>query len=300
MKVSDLRIVVVLAVVAPIHAFGWGANGHRVVGEIAARHVSPWTAREVAVLLDGDGLAEVANWPDDIKSDPRWGHAYSWHFLSIDDGETLGTTARDPRGDVLEALHRFEAALRSPAAGRQERVEALKFLVHFAGDAHQPLHVGRRDDRGGNDVRVTWFGEPRNLHSVWDEGLIESLDLSFTELANFLDDPTPAQIAAWQAAPYEEWVRESFALRPPVYDVGDGKLSWDYRYRALPILERRLLEAGVRLAGRLDAIFAPAAPPDRRPAPAFGPLDAAPAPAAGPADDPGTSASAPEGRAREP
>jgi len=261
MRIRDSGCIAVLAVLAPLQAFGWGANGHRVVGEIAARHVSPWAAREIAVLLDGESLAEASNWADEIKSDPAWERAYTWHFISIDDGETIETTARDPKGDVLETLHRFESVLRSATATRQERVEALQFFVHFAGDVHQPLHVGRRGDRGGNDVRVTWFGQQKNLHQVWDEGLIESLELSFTELADFIDDPTPAQIAAWQAAPYEEWVRESFALRPAVYDIGDGKLSWGYRYTALPIVERRLLEAGVRLAGRLDSIFAPAVPP---------------------------------------
>jgi len=281
-RASGGPIVFAVIAVAPLQAFGWGANGHRVVGEIAERHVSPWTAREVAVLLDGDSLAEASTWPDEIKSDPRWGHAYTWHFVSVDDDEALETTARDPQGDVLEALHRFEAVMRSATATRQERAEALKFFVHLVGDIHQPLHVGRRGDRGGNDVRVTWFGQQRNLHQVWDEGILDSLELSFTELADFLDDPTPAQVAGWQGAPYEEWARESFALRPAVYAVGDGKLSWPYRYAALPIVERRLLEAGVRLAGRLDSIFAPAVPPDRRPAPATPALGAPTPPPAPP------------------
>jgi len=284
MRIRDSGCVAVLAVLAPLQAFGWGANGHRVVGEIAARHLSPWAAREIAVLLDGQSLAEVANWPDDIKSDPRWGHAETWHYISIDDDRTIETAPRDPQGDVLEALHRFEAVLRSPAATRQQRAEALKFLVHFAGDVHQPLHVGRVADRGGNQILVTWMGQQRNLHQVWDEGLIESLHLSFSELADFLDDPTPAQVADWQAAPYEEWVRESKAVRPLVYEIGDGRLSWGYRFRALPVVERRLLQAGVRLAGRLDSLFAPAAPPDAWPPPAFGPLGGSPGPAA-PAGD---------------
>lgn len=286
MRSCARTLLVVSMSCVPLQAFGWGQTGHRVVGEIAARHVSPWTARQVAVLLDGESLAEASNWPDEIKSDPSWERAYTWHFISIDDGETIETTARDSRGDVLEALHRLESVMRSSTATRQERAEALKFFVHFTGDVHQPLHVGRRADRGGNDIRLTWMGQSRNLHSVWDDALLESLDLSFTELADFIDDPTPAQVSTWQAASYEDWVRESFALRTAVYDIGDGKLSWGYRYKALPIVERRLLEGGVRLAGRLDAIFAPPVPPlaslpAASPQPAAAPASAALAPAPG-------------------
>jgi hypothetical protein len=260
-----------LALVAlPAAAWGWGHNAHRVVGEIAERHLSDRARREIAVILDGDGLAEVATWPDEVRSDPAWVHAVPWHFLSIDDGETLATTARSADGDVLEAMQRLEAVLRDPQAARERKAEALRFYVHFVGDVHQPLHVGRRDDRGGNTIRVQWFGEGRNLHSVWDEGLIESRRLSFTELTRFIDQAAPQDVARWQAAPYEEWVRESYCLRPAVYDFGpdapadpgdEPQLGYRYAYRKMPLVEDRLLKAGVRLAGRLDAIFAGLPPP---------------------------------------
>lgn len=263
--------LVLLAV--PAAAWGWGQNGHRVVGEIADRHISDLARRQIAVILDGDGLAEAATWPDDVRSDPAWRNAAPWHYVSIDDQETLATTARAAEGDVLEALQRFEAVLRDPAAPKERKAEALRFYVHFVGDVHQPLHVGRRGDRGGNSIRVRWFRDDRNLHSVWDEGLIEAQRLSFTELTRFIGEATPQQVAAWQAAPYEEWVRESFCLRPVVYDFGSEApadpgavpdLGYGYVFRKTPVIEQRLLQAGIRLAGRLDAIFgdlpSPAAP----------------------------------------
>ncbi|HUP42959.1 MAG TPA: S1/P1 nuclease, partial [Thermoanaerobaculia bacterium] len=144
---------------------------------------------------------------------------------------------------------------------REDRVQALRFLVHFVGDVHQPLHVGRRADRGGNEILVLWFGEPTNLHSVWDGRMIESEELSFTELARFIDHPTPEELAAWRAGGYREWIAESFALRPEVYDLGDRRLGYGYAYEKLPIVRRRLLQAGVRLAGLLETIFAPADSP---------------------------------------
>lgn len=259
-----------LVLAGPSAAWGWGSNGHRVVGAIAERHLTGPTLREIAAILDGESLAEASTWPDDIKSDPAWDDARIWHYISIDDGETLANTGRDPDGDVLEAMQRFEAVLRDPQAPKQAKAEALRFYVHFVGDVHQPLHVGRRDDAGGNTIKVLWFGDERRLHSVWDEGLIESENLSFTEFARFIADPTPAEVAALQAAPYEEWIRESFCIRPEVYDFGAPtptapaglpSLGYAYAYRHKSLVERRLLAAGVRLAGRLEAIFAGTASP---------------------------------------
>lgn len=260
-----------MALAAPGELRGWGPNGHRIVGEIAERHLTD-AARQgvVAVLGETESLAEAATWPDEIRSDPAWDHAAPWHFISIDDGETLASTARSGEGDVLEAMKRFEAVLRDPEAPKEKKVEALRFYVHFVGDVHQPLHAGRRDDRGGNSIRVRWFREPRNLHSVWDSGLIESRELSFTEYVRFIDDASREEVAAWQAAPYEEWVRESFCVRDRVYDFGaeaarepgeEPRLGFGYAFHQGPLVDRRLLQAGIRLAGHLNAILTGAPTP---------------------------------------
>jgi hypothetical protein len=265
MTASRCGWALVALLVSPVPTWAWGPNGHRIVGEIADRHLTEEARRQIAVILEGDGLAEVSTWPDFIRSDPAWNRAAPWHFVSIDDHETLATTARDPAGDVLEALGRFEAVLRDPEAPRERKAEALRFYVHFAGDVHQPLHVGRRADRGGNGIRVRWFREPSNLHSVWDQGLIESEHLSFTEWVRFIDDRSPREIATWQAAPYAEWVRESFCLRGQVYDFGreapptpeaEPELGFAYAFRQMGTVEERLVQAGTRLAGRLNAVFA--------------------------------------------
>lgn len=257
-----LAAAALLAVLAPPAAHAWGPTGHRIVGRIAERHLAPETARAVASLIGPESLAQASTWPDEIRSDPAWKRAEPWHFFSIDDGEAFDTTARNPAGDVIEAIGRFAAVLEDPAAPRQQRVEALRFLVHFVGDIHQPLHVGRRADLGGNKIEVTWFGQRSNLHSVWDSGLIDHELLSFSEMAGFLDHPNRAEVIAWQAGDVGDWARESFGSRSQVYDIGDGKLSWEYSYRKLPIVQLRLLQAGVRLAGMLDRVFAaPAAEP---------------------------------------
>lgn len=272
---AALALGALAALGTPGEALGWGPNGHRIVGEIAERHLSEAARRGVAEILGEESLAEASTWPDEIRADPAWDRATAWHFISIDDGETLATTERSSQGDVLEALKRFEALLRDPEAPRERKVEALRFYVHLVGDVHQPLHVGRRDDGGGHRIGVRWFGRGRNLHSVWDSGLVEVEELSFTEFVRFIDEAAQTEIATWQADPYEEWVRESFCLREEVYDFGreaadepggPPRLGYGYAFAQGPVVERRLLQAGIRLAGRLNAIFtgapAPAAPED--------------------------------------
>ena len=242
----------------PALAFSWGKTGHRVVGQIAENHLSPKAAAAVRDLLGPDSLAEIANWADEIRSDPSWKRADPWHYVNIPDGETYEAMSKNPAGDIIVAMKRFEATLRNPAAPKEERIQALKFLVHMIGDIHQPLHAGKRDDLGGNRVSVHWFRsvEATNLHTVWDDLIIEQEKLSFTEWTRFLDHPTAAELKEWQGSNYTAWMEESYKLRDRCYDFKpELPLSYDYVYKSLPIVKQRLLQAGVRLAGTLNGIF---------------------------------------------
>lgn len=243
----------------PALAFGWGKTGHRVVGQIAENHLTPKAAKAVRDLLGAESLAAVSNWADEIRSDAAtWKKADPWHYVNIPDGQTYETMEKNPAGDVIVALKRFEATLRDPNAAREERIHALKFMVHMIGDLHQPLHAGKREDLGGNRVTVHWFrnAESTNLHTVWDDLLIEQEKLSFTEWTRFLDHPSEAEIKQWQSTSYLAWTEESFKLRDRCYDFKpELPLSYDYVYRSMPIVKQRLLQAGIRLAGTLNAIF---------------------------------------------
>ncbi|NJL30033.1 MAG: hypothetical protein HC897_20130 [Thermoanaerobaculia bacterium] len=151
--------------------------------------------------------------------------------------------------------------LRDPQAARQAKIEALRFLVHFIGDLHQPLHAGYAGDRGGNEIQLLWFGQPSNLHKVWDDGLIASEELSFSEWVRFLDRATPEQISAWRGGGYLEWAVESRAVLAQVYDFEGAtgrppELGYRYAWRNLPLVKQRLLQAGIRLASVLDKVFA--------------------------------------------
>lgn len=259
---------------ASAHAvLAWGATGHRAVGDIAEAHLTPWAAAQVRALLGTESLARASTWPDEIRSDDAWDHSHPWHYINLEDGQTLETLERNPQGDILEAMERFAAVLRDDAASYRDKVIALRFLVHFVGDIHQPLHAGRASDRGGNEIAVIFFREPSNLHAVWDSGMIERQGLSFTELVRFIHHPTPREVASWQDSTFRDWVEESLALRQRCYDYGPQEgpagtpptLSWEYSYQHLPLVHRRLLQAGVRLAGTLNDIFT--APAEYQPLP---------------------------------
>lgn len=254
-----LRAVAALAAFAASAdlASAWGPTGHRTVGRIAERHLTPQAARAVAELLAPETLPYVATWPDEIRSEPEWTKADDWHWVTVPDGQTYESAQKNARGDVLEAIGRFQKTLADRSAPRVERVQALKWLAHLVGDLHMPLHVGGGDDRGGNDTVVLWFGEPTNLHSVWDSRFIEHSELSFTELAEMLDHPSPDQVRSWQRSGPLEWAAESQGLRRQVYTVGDRRLSFKYIHDQWPTVQQRLLQAGIRLAGEINRLLAP-------------------------------------------
>lgn len=253
----------------PTPASAWGKIGHRVVAAIADTELSGLARAHVEQILGrGQSLADVANWPDEMRSAPGefWQKtATPWHYVTVD-----GTVYdhAPPAGDALQAIGHFTQVLRSPTSSLGDRQLALRFIVHLVGDLHQPLHVGKCCDSGGNDVKVTWFGKPTNLHSVWDSQLVEEEQLSFTELADKLErHMSSADLIKWTDINPLDWVTESAKVRDTVYPVlpagkqGNGaagvpELSYAYVYKFTPLMEQRLSQAGVRLAAYLNAIFA--------------------------------------------
>lgn len=254
---NPMRLVTV-GLLTAISLLGWGKTGHRITGQIAENHLTPKAFQAIRDLLGAESLAEASTWADEIRSDPAWAKSDPWHYVNIADGATYDEAIKNPAGDVIAALRTMEATLRNPRASKQERIEALKFFLHFAGDLHQPLHAGHADDLGGNRVQVRWFraAEPSNLHTVWDSSLIDQEQLSFTEFASFLDRPSAEDIKTWQAASYTVWMDESQKALPQVYDFPKDKpLSFGYVYKNMPLVRQRLLQAGVRIAGVLNQIY---------------------------------------------
>ena len=276
-------ITVAATVLTPAPALAWGKTGHRVVAAIADRQLSGLTRAHVRELLGGaEGLDEAATWPDEMRSAPEtfWQKtATPWHYVTLDG---IVYDHAPSEGDALEALAKFKATLQDPNASLADKQLALRFIVHLVGDLHQPLHVGKCCDRGGNDVKVSWFGKPTNLHAVWDSQLVDDEQLSFTELTAKLERHIgDADVVNWWDINPRDWISESAQYREQIYanipapKKADKKakgaeplpdLSYGYVYKFTPLMERRLSQAGVRLAAYLNDIYAHPQPlPAERP-----------------------------------
>jgi hypothetical protein len=238
-------------------AFAWGKAGHRIVAEIAQRNLDKNTLKKITELMGDEDLSRASTWPDEIRSNSKYNYTWSWHYVSIPNGKSYFDQKRNKDGDVIESLYRNEDILRDPKAKKEDKVEALRFLVHFLADLHQPLHVGLEEDRGGNMIKVKWFKTETNLHTLWDEEIIDFEKLSFTEYSTYLNHFSNDEKKEWEKGQYMEWAKESQDLRPKVYDMPENKsLSYEYGYKAKPIVEQRLKQGGLRLALVLNHIFA--------------------------------------------
>jgi hypothetical protein len=250
------KLVLLLAILCiTLAAFSWGATGHRVTGYIADKHLSKKARLAMQRILDRQSLAIAATWMDEIRSDSLYNYSTDWHWVTIQNGETYDQSVKNPKGDLIQTIERIIAELKSKKFSGKEEAERVKMLIHLIGDIHQPLHVGSGDDRGGNRVKVNWFDEETNLHSVWDSNLIDYTKLSYTELAESLPKPDAAQVKVLQNSTVHEWANESISYRKQVYDIGNGKLGYKYHYKNYNIVQDRLTQAGVRLAGVLNDIY---------------------------------------------
>jgi hypothetical protein len=145
--------------------------------------------------------------------------------------------------------------LKSSDGPLAEKELALDYLVHLVGDLHQPLHVGFLDDMGGTKIKVTFEGKAQTLHALWDAGILQTETGSARTIAKRLDEEcSEDDRMAWQAGTPADWANESLALTIGyVYPLPEShEISTDYVQRALPILHKRLEQAGVRLAWLLN------------------------------------------------
>ncbi len=251
-----------LIVDAPAHA--WGKTGHRVTGAIAEQYLSDLARAEIEAILGIESLAEASHWPDFMKSHPDkfWKRtSYPWHWVTVPPGKHYSDVGAPPEGDAVFALDKFRKVLLDPESALEDRQLALRFIVHLVGDLHQPLHAGNGKDAGGNQFLVTFFGRPRNLHSVWDEGIIDQEQLSYTELtALLLSQMSDEQAEDWYETDPLVWVTESTVIRDQIYPDDDARdLAFGYVFDHRDTVRTRLQQAGVRLATYLNVLFEEAA-----------------------------------------
>jgi hypothetical protein len=259
----------------------WGPEGHAIVADIAQQHLTPAASAEVDALLKQEGLSrldEISSWADGNRKEfPQTG---VWHYVDIPLDAKAYVAERDcHQGNcVVSRLAHYAQVLADKSAAPSVRLEALKWVVHLAGDIHQPLHAEDNDDKGGNTVQVQFFGRGTNLHSVWDGRIIrKALDLqpgpnyTFDHAlvqsdAMVLDGSiTDGQRKMWGSSISMSnlggaaigWADESHLLAQTVAYDDISKPSgeaWSLRYqaKAWPVVKTRLEQAGVRLAAVLN------------------------------------------------
>jgi hypothetical protein len=269
MKTPVAGILIALVALFPISsdAWAWGDQGHKVVCEIAFRLVQPNTRTEIRKLISTEErfstFSESCIWPDH----PR--QRASEHFLNLP-RDSAGLSSEPCPGAsacVVTAIKKDFEVLSSNNASQAEKLKSLKFLGHWVGDIHQPLHASFEDDRGGNNVLVTGLCDA-NLHSAWDTCLVlkavgEGAGEATTALLKTI---TPAKIESWTHSAPMDWANESFIIAEQAQtkyctrqgascDHPTGKVTIDAAYVAAngPIVKEQLRKAGVRLAHLLDA-----------------------------------------------
>lgn len=259
-----LAFLLVLPLSPAAHA--WGPLGHRLVARLAEADLDPQARAEIHRLLQGEAdpsLAGIANWADNLReNDPDLGRTSArWHYVNIGEHDCSYQPARDcPDGKcVIEAIRAQAAILADRTRPDAERSQALKFVVHLVGDAHQPLHAGYARDKGGNDFQTSYEGKGGNLHRVWDSGLLNSRGLdedAYLRVLQALPAPAPDRADALPPAS-ADWARQSCAIVvAPGFYPDRAVLQPAYYDAQRPIAERQLRIGGARLAALLNAALA--------------------------------------------
>lgn len=255
---KHIIISLVILLVIPLTSFTrWGQTGHRVVGEIAEQHLTRKARKEVDKLLDGKSLAFVSTYADEIKSDIKYDDYYTWHYINMNLDEDYEDAEKNPDGDLVTGIEYCKKVITDENASDEDKAFHLKMLVHLIGDLHQPMHIGLREDRGGNDFKVQWFYKDSNLHRVWDNDMLDGFNMGYIELSENANRMSKHQIAAIQEGTIVDWVNEVHELTREVYQSAEAEenLRYRYSYEYLDTARTQLQIAGIRLAKVLNELF---------------------------------------------
>lgn len=261
MRLNSFLLVISVFISSSLgaHSFipSWGPTGHRTIGKIADQYLKKRVRCKIEKILNGQSLAKVSTYADDIKSDRSFSKYYSWHYVNFPDNSSYQDSPKNEKGDVVMGIQTCIRKLKDATTSNTDQEFYLKMLVHFVGDMHQPLHVGHAEDKGGNTIQVRWFDDGTNIHRVWDSDMIEHYNMTYTELADNADQLNKGQVKAIQQGNIIDWVHESKELSKVVYasaSSGD-KLGYRYMYDHFNLLRSQLQKGGIRLAKILNDIY---------------------------------------------
>ena len=268
MRKTVITLLSIIMLMNATAAFAWGPMGHDVVAAIAEQHLTPKAKKNISKILDGKSIVYYSSWMDSIQNSPYWENGYNktktWHYANVDKGLTYQTMPKNPDGDVVTGLEFLTKELMENFDNLTDSTKAdyVKMIVHMVGDLHCPMHAGRLSDRGGNGMKVRWFGQNTSLHSLWDSKIVESArKWNYSEWVEQLDRTDKKFKKSVMCGTYEEWFVDTVEGAASIYEyvenlgVENPNLSYKYVYEFSPLLEDRLLVGGYRLAYVLNMIF---------------------------------------------
>ncbi|MHA6287251.1 S1/P1 nuclease [Maricaulis sp. CAU 1757] len=259
-------------------AAAWGYEGHKIVCELAYRHLTETARAEIDRLVAGDdefeNFADTCSWADEVRRTTHR-HTYPWHFINQDrDDPVIDPEDCAEDGCITEAIDLHAGILGDTSRSDADRLEALKFLGHWLGDIHQPLHVSIHGDRGGNDIQVLWRGERHtSLHRVWDsEIMLDYMSASWPwagrdERVAMLTEELAAGLPLDGVTVYATldaigWAQESHDIvrsRDFAYYWADAErpiAPGEHYYEThLDTVHHQLQQGGVRLAGLINTLI---------------------------------------------
>ncbi|MCH5221497.1 MAG: S1/P1 nuclease [Muribaculaceae bacterium] len=252
--------LLLLAGATALTTFAWGQKGHDVVAYIAECHLTQAAADSVAAIFNGRSAVYWSNWLDNASHTPEYAYTKSWHYKNINEDVAYADAPLNPEGDVVRAIREQIALLSDVKSTKGQKELALKILIHCVGDMHQPMHMGRLSDRGGNNHKLKYFDHDSNLHSIWDGSLLNSGHAwSYTEWQNQIDRLGEIDEAMEAMGNVDDWAQQTHTIAIRVYNYFPQgmKVSYDQIAAWTPVIEQQLLRGGLRLARILNAIFDP-------------------------------------------
>lgn len=257
------RFLVFAFVLQSAEAYSWGTTGHRAIAEIAEHHLTNKSKRKLRKILENKNLAFYANWPDFIKSDSlkKYKETEIWHYVNITpklDFKNFEKELKENKTpNLYSSIQKQEEVIKNKNSSKADKEFAIVFLIHLMGDLHQPFHVGRAEDQGGNLIPLTFSKESTNLHSLWDTKLIDFQKYSYSEYAKILDNKSKEEVRKLQSGTLEDWLFESYKKADRIYNQTpiNGNYGYDYNYKFSKLMEEQLLKGGLRLAKVLNEVL---------------------------------------------
>lgn len=249
---KKILLLLSFVLLSTTNGFAWGHLGHSLVAEVAFNNLDSKTKQNVLKYLDGMSIEETANWMDAMRSDKSYNYMKPYHYIDFERGAGVTELSGD---NIINVLNKTLKDLDNIKGLSNDEVRTrLFYLFHLIGDLHQPLHLGYKDDKGGNTIQLSFFGRNTNLHSLWDSKIIEYKNLTLADLLK-TNHYKPNELSATEQIDITGWAKDSRKYLKNAYQLNEAKVSDIYVDANYPIIEQQILKAGLRLASVLEHYF---------------------------------------------